>query len=159
KGISVKEAFTSGKYSNEQLTFIFAVKEMGYNTAAATGLLANIKAESGFNPKINGDSGTSYGICQWHAARKSRLFNWCDKNGLDHSSLAGQLYFLKYELETYYPSVNRYMKGVSNDSDGAYDAAYYFCYNFEAPANKASKSASRGNSAVNTYYPRYVSFI
>lgn len=152
---TIQEAFASGKYSNEQLTYLFAVKVMGYNPAAASGLLANIKAESGFKPNINGDSGTSYGICQWHASRKTRLINWCNNNGLDYTSLAGQLYFLKHELETYYPSVNRYMKGVSNDADGAYDAAYYFCYNFEAPANKASKSTSRGNSAKNTYYPKY----
>ena len=156
---SIQDAFASGKYSNEQLTYLFAVKVMGYNSAAAAGLLANIKAESGFKPNINGDSGTSYGICQWHASRKTRLINWCNNNGLDYSSLVGQLYFLKYELETYYPSVNRYMKGVSNDADGAYDAAYYFCYNFEAPANKASKSASRGNSAKDTYYPKYANFI
>lgn len=156
---SIQDAFASGKYSNEQLTYLFAVKVMGYNSAAAAGLLANIKAESGFKPDINGDSGTSYGICQWHASRKTRLINWCNNNGLDYSSLIGQLYFLKYELETYYPSVNRYMKGVSNDADGAYDAAYYFCYNFEAPANKASKSASRGNSAKDTYYPKYANFI
>ena len=152
---TIQEAFTSGKYSNEQLVYLFAVKVMGYNSAAAAGLLANIKAESGFNPNINGDSGTSFGICQWHASRKTRLINWCENNGMDYKSLAGQLYFLKYELETYYPSVNKYMKGVSNDADGAYDAAYYFCYHFEAPANKASKSNSRGNSAKNTYYPKY----
>lgn len=156
---TIQEAFASGKYSNEQLIYLFAVKVMGYNSAAASGLLANIKAESGFNPNINGDSGTSFGICQWHASRKTRLINWCNNNGLDYKSLAGQLYFLKYELETYYPSVNRYMKGVSNDANGAYDAAYYFCYNFEAPANKVSKSTSRGNSAENTYYPKYANFI
>lgn len=156
---TIQAAFASGKYSNEQMTYIFAVKVMGYNSAAAAGLLANIKAESGFNPNINGDSGSSYGICQWHAARKTRLMNWCNQNGMDYSTLAGQLYFLKYELETYYPSVNRYMKNVSNDANGAYDAAYYFCYNFESPANKESKSVSRGNTAKNTYFSKYVNFI
>lgn len=156
---SIKDAFNSGKYSNEQLIYLFAVKVMGYNPAAASGLLANIKAESGFRPNAEGDSGRSYGICQWFSSRKTRLINWCSDNGLDYSTLAAQLYFLQYELETYYPSVHRYMKGVSNDANGAYDAAYYFCYNFEAPANKASKSTSRGNSAQNTYYPKYVNFI
>lgn len=156
---TIQDAFASGKYSNEQLTYLFAVKVMGYNPAAASGLLANIKAESGFRPNANGDSGTSFGICQWHKSRKTRLVNWCNDNGLDYTTLAGQLYFLKHELETYYPSVNKYMKGVSNDANGAYDAAYYFCYHFEAPANRASKSSSRGNSAVNTYYPKYANFI
>lgn len=152
---TIKDAFNSGKYSNEQLCFMFATKVMGYNEAAAAGLLANISAESGFRVNANGDAGRSYGICQWFASRKSRLLNWCESNGLDSATLAAQLYFLKYELETYYPSVNRYMKDVENSAQGAYDAAYYFCYHFEAPANKASKSVSRGNTAMNSYYPKY----
>ena len=152
---NIAAAFTSGKYSNEQLCYLFATTVMGYNSAAAAGLLANIQAESGFRVNANGDSGKSYGICQWYSSRKTRLLNWCSSNGLDASSLYGQLCFLKYELETYYPSVNKYMKSVSNSASGAYDAAYYFCYHFEAPANKASKSKSRGNTAQNTYYPKY----
>ena len=51
------------------------------------------------------------------------------------------------------------MKNVENSADGAYDAAYYFCFNFEAPANKASKSTSRGNNAKNIFYPRYENYI
>ena len=153
--VTLEQAFTSGKYSNEQLCFAFATKVLGYNKAAAAGLLANISAESGFRTTTNGDSGSSYGICQWHASRKTRLMNWCDGKGMDPSALAAQLYFLKYELETYYPAVHRYMKSVEDSAQGAYDAAYYFCYNFEAPANKASRSASRGNSAQNIFYPRY----
>lgn len=153
--MSLEDAFSSGRYSNEELIYAYAVKKMGYNTAAAAGLLANIKEESGFRTGAEGDSGRSYGICQWFASRKTRLINWCDGKGLDYTTLNGQLAFLQYELETYYPSVHRYMKGVENSAEGAYDAAYYFCYNFEAPANKASKSQSRGNSAQNTYYPKY----
>lgn len=153
--MTLEQAFASGKYSNEQLIYAFAIKELGYNTAAAAGLLANISAESGFRTNANGDSGQSYGICQWYAARKTRLLNWCEDKGYDPASLKGQLYFLKHELETYYPAVHRYMKGVENGEQGAYDAGYYFCYNFEAPANRGSKSVSRGNTARNTYYPRY----
>ena len=152
---TIEETFNSGKYSNEQLCYLFATKVMGYNDAAAAGLLANIKAESGFRTNANGDSGRSYGICQWFSSRKTRLLNWCEDNGKDPASLIGQLYFLKYELETYYPAVHKYMKNVENSAQGAFDAAYYFCYHFEAPANKASKSTSRGNSAMNTFYPKY----
>ena len=159
KKMSVKEIFKSGKYTNEQLCYAFAIKELGYNNAAAAGLLANIKAESNFRTNANGDSGRSYGICQWFSARKTRLVNWCSLKKLDPATLYGQLYFLKYELETYYPSVHRYMKNVENTPEGAYDAAYYFCYNFEAPANKASKSTSRGNSAQDTYYDKYIDVV
>ena len=155
--IDMEAAFESGKYSNEELIYAFAVKVMGYNSAAASGLLANIKAESGFRPNASGDSGSSVGICQWHAGRKTRLQNWCASNGFDATTLLGQLYYLKYELENYYPKVHNYLKSVSNDASGCYDAAYYFCYHFEAPSNRASKSDTRGNTAKTTFYPKYAS--
>ena len=148
-------AYQSGKFNNEQLCFLFLTQVMGYNAAAAAGVLANINAESGFKTAINGDGGTSYGLCQWHASRKTRLITYCAQYGLDVNSLIGQLMYLMYELETYYPAVHRYLKGVSNTAQGAYDAGYYFCYNYEAPANKASKSVTRGNSAKSTYFSRY----
>ena len=152
---TLTEAFKSGKYSNEQLCYLFLTQAMGYNTAAAAGVLANINYESGFKTTINGDGGTSYGICQWHASRKTRLLNYCADNGLDSDSLAAQLAYLKYELENYYPMVHRYLKGVSNTAEGAYDAGYYFCYNYEAPAARASQSVKRGSSAQSTYFSRY----
>ncbi|MBQ8506892.1 MAG: hypothetical protein IJ466_05640 [Clostridia bacterium] len=155
--MTIQEIFASGKYSNEELCYAYAVKVMGYNKAAAAGLLANIKAESGFRVNANGDSGRSYGICQWFSARKTRLLDWCESKGYDPATLYGQLEFLHYELETYYPKVDRYMKAVPDTAEGAYDAAYYFCYNFEAPANKASHSVTRGNSAQGTFYPKYES--
>ena len=152
---TIEEIFASGKYSNEQLCFAYATKVMGYNTAAAAGLLANISYESGFKPTVSGDSDRSYGICQWFSSRKTRLINFCENRGLDYTTLYAQLRFLDYELETYYPSVDRYMKNVDNTAEGAYDAGYYFCYNFEAPANRTSQSTARGNSAQKTFYPRY----
>ena len=154
---SFKDAYTSGKYSNEQLCFLFLTQVMGYNTAAAAGVLANINYESGFKTAINGDGGTSYGICQWHASRKTRLLNYCKEHDVSVDSLAAQLAYLKYELENYYPAVHHYLKSVGNTAQGAYDAGYYFCYNFEAPASRTGQSVKRANSAQNTYFGRYAS--
>ena len=49
----------------------------------------------------------------------------------------------------------KYISAVDNTADGAYDAGYYFCYHFEVPANRASRSVTRGNSARDTYWPKY----
>ena len=155
KEMTLAQMLESGNYSNEQLVFIFAMKVLGYNAAAASGLVANIKYESGFKATTDGDGGTSYGICQWHAARKTRLINYCSEHNMDYTTLAGQLYYLQYELEKFYPAVHRYMKNVDNSPEGAYDVAYYFCYNFEAPAARTSQSTARGNYAQNTAYPKY----
>ena len=65
-------------------------------------MLANIKAESSFRPTAYNSNGGSYGICQWTGGRKTRLQNYCEDNGLDYTTLYGQLCFLEYELRNYY---------------------------------------------------------
>lgn len=141
--------------NNEQTIFNFLCKNINLNIAAACGVLANIEAESSFNPNLYGDGDTSYGICQWHASRFTRLQNWCKMNGKDYTTIDGQLYYLKYELETYYASVLAAIKGVSNTIDGAYNAASIWCLKFEIPANAAVKADQRGGVAKNIYWPKY----
>ena len=141
--------------ANEAKIFQYLTEEMDFNTAAACGVLANIVRESGFNPNSVGDNGTSYGICQWHASRYTRLMDWCAENGYDYTTLDGQLHYLHYELPTYYKSTWNYLQGVDNTADGAYDAAWYWCYYFERPANKANTSVARGNLAKDTYWPAW----
>ena len=152
---SFEQAVESGNYSNEELTFLYLTQEAGLNTAAACGVLANIKAESSFRPTALSSGGGSYGICQWTGSRRTRLQNYCENRGLDYTTLSAQLQFLEYELENYYPKVMNYLRAVDNTAQGAYDAGYYFCYHFEAPSNRASRSVTRGNSARDTYWPKY----
>ncbi len=140
--------------SNEYAIYAFMVGEMGYNRAAAMGVLANIKYESSYNPDCNGDGGTSYGICQWHAGRKTNLISWCEENLLDYTSLDGQLRFFKYEITTRYASVHSYLRDVENSADGAYDAGYCFCFNYEAPAARTSQSTKRATYARDTLYAK-----
>ena len=138
--------------SNEYAIYAFMTGEMGYNRAAAMGVMANIKYESGYRTDCNGDHGTSYGICQWHAGRKTNLINYCTENGLDYTALDGQLQFFRYEITTRYTSVHSYLKGVENTAEGAYDAGYYFCFNYEAPAARTSQSTKRGTYARDTLF-------
>ncbi|MDD6611937.1 MAG: phage tail tip lysozyme [Clostridiales bacterium] len=152
----------SASNANADTIFAFFIKNMGYNAAAASGVLANIKAESNFNPNCYGDNNTSYGICQWHNERFTALKNWCDENGYSWTSLTGQLNYLKKELsanDSDYlwngKTINNKMKTYANSADGAYDAGYYWCYYYEVPANKDSVAKSRGNQAKNTYWPEY----
>lgn len=140
--------------SNEQYCYNFLTSNCGFNRAAACGVLANIKEESNFNPKASGDSSKSYGICQWNSSRKTSLIKFCQRNGLDYTSLYGQLSYLKNELVYDYPEVGKYLVNTANNSQGAYNAGYYFCYNYERPANKSSKSQARGRSAQ-TFFSKY----
>lgn len=153
------ETATGNSYTvgadNEHTVFNFLKQIMGLNTAGAAGVVANISRESSFRPTALGDGGTSYGICQWHAGRYTNLKNWCSQNGKDYTSLDGQLWYLKYELEKSYTGVLNYIKSVANNADGAYNAGYYWCKHFEIPADTENSSITRGNLAKNTYYPKY----
>ena len=153
--------------ANETAIYNYAVNTMGLNTAAACGILANIQKESGFNPHALGDSGTSYGICQWHNSRWDRLKAYCTSNHLDSTTIEGQLRYLEYELKNFYSSVWNRLKSVKNTAEGAYDAAAYWCAVFEVPAgygywsngeiHYGETSIARGNLAKSTYWNEYSS--
>jgi len=51
------------------------IKDKGYSSAQAKGIIANIYRESSFNPAAVGDSGTSHGLFQMHAERSSKMRN------------------------------------------------------------------------------------
>ena len=152
-GISLLSS--NSESSNTTIVFNYLVDELKMNSAAACGVLANIYYESGFDPHMEGDNNTSYGICQWHAGRKTNLINYCKSNNLDYTTLEGQLAFLKYELVNSYSKIYNYMLDEKNTADGAYDAGWYWCYNFEVPANRETVSVTRGNLAKNTYWEQY----
>lgn len=141
--------------TNEEYYYNYLVGTMGLNTAAAAGLLANFEQESSFNPTLSGDSGSSYGLCQWNKGRKTALINYCNSNGLQYNTLNGQLSYLFYELQNEYPSLLSTLRSTQNNSNGAYNAGYRFCYDFERPSSRESKSQSRGSSASRTYFPKY----
>lgn len=148
----------ASKAETIQTIFDFLVDEMGLNSAAACGVLANIEKESDFNPTLYGDSGSSYGICQWHNGRFENLKNYCNKNGYSWKTVEGQLHFLKYELSTNKTDTGKILdrlEDVTNTAEGAYKAGYDWCYYFERPANKASKAEARGSNAQTKYWPTY----
>ena len=149
-----RKTYTVGK-TNEETFVNFCREVLGMNLAGALGTAANVGCESNFKTGAIGDSGTSYGICQWHAGRYTNLKNWCAANGLDYTTLDGQLWYMKHELETSYSAVLSYIRGVANTADGAYNAAYRWCLKFEIPANTEATSQKRGNIARDTYWPKY----
>lgn len=145
--------------SNKQKVFSYITEEMGLNSAAACGIMANIERESSFKSStiIRDSNGLkSGGLCMWNGSRLKSLQNYCNKKGLNYLSVEGQLSYLQYELnQKSYKHILNYLKNVPNNSSGAYDAAYYWCYYFEIPANRAKKAAQRGSAAKKNYWPVY----
>ena len=141
---------------NRDRIFEYLTQELGYNTAAACGVLSNIYYESRFDPTALGDYGTSYGICQWHNKRFDRLLSWCEENELDASDLESQLLYMTYELSNNYSYVNERMtKMISNSSSGAFSAGNYWCVQYERPVDKEVKGVIRGDAARHSYWPIY----
>ena len=151
--VTVRTSSTSG---NKATVYQF-LRKAGFNNAAVCGIMANIQCESNFNPGdkvLDTNNLYSYGICQWNGSRFTRL-KQCRPT--DYYTLNGQLNYLVYELERYYPRVYNYLRSVPNTAQGAYQAGHYWCYYFEIPANRAAVSVYRGNIAKNTYWPQYKS--
>ena len=149
------EAYAARNKKAEITAYRYMINEMRLNAAAASGIMANIYAESNFDSDIWDRSGVSYGICQWLGSRKSSLYTFCTEHDLDKSSLIAQLKFMEYELENIYPTTYQKIRNVEVSEDGAYSAAYIFCYEFERPANKAYRSEQRGGYAKDIYWPEY----
>ena len=140
--------FVEGE-TNKQ-TVCKTLKASGFSDNATAALMANIYKESSFRPDAEGDKEngvyTSYGLCQWHYGRKTRLKDYCDS---DYTSIGCQLDYLVHELQNSYVKVYKSLMS----SDSAYTMAYNFCYNFEVPADRANKSVERGNLARDTMLP------
>ncbi|MGN1419572.1 MAG: phage tail tip lysozyme [Acutalibacteraceae bacterium] len=152
-------SFPSGAASsNKDKVFDYLTQELGFSTAAACGVMANIEKESEFNAKeviIDSNGLPSGGLCQWNGSRFTNLKKYCSNNNYDYLSVEGQLSYLEHELKSGYTHIYNYLKNVSNNASGAYDAAYYWCYYFEVPANRSSKAVNRGSIAKNNYWPSY----
>lgn len=116
-----------------------------FGKPAAAGLMANIEHESGFNPTALGDSGTSFGLFQWHNGRFTALVNMFPDS---YWTIESQIEYLMYELRTGYKKV---YDVLMDNSKSAYDKALYFCLYFERPANKETKCPIRAAKAVGYY--------
>lgn len=140
---------------NEPLIYSFLTEEMGLNSAAACGILANVYRECRFNEKAEGANGLSYGICQWYNGNYERLVTYCEDNGYDYRTLAAQLYFLRYDLKSRFGKLLNMLLSAPDTAEGAYQAAYDFCYNYERPKNYQNASESRGELSRDTFWPVY----
>ena len=145
--------------SNEHKIYSFLTEKMGLNSAAASGILANVYRECRFNEKAANAQNTSYGICQWYSANYTRLVTYCAQNGMDYHTLTAQLYFLQNDLENnawFRKNVLNQLKAVPDTAEGACQAGYIFCYNYERPKNyNTTASDSRGLLAQTTFWPVY----
>ena len=141
-GIGGGGAMTSN--ANAQAIWAF-FKQQGYADGAIAGILANVQAESSFNTRASGDGGTSYGICQWHLGRKTKLQNFAASSGGSVDDINIQVAYLKSELDA-----GAAGGGYASITDPE-KAAEQFCRQFERPRYPDRDSAIRKPIAVEFY--------
>ena len=93
-------SLTEGTAEENMKNMFKYMKSQGFSDNLAAGILANVRAESGFNPHIlyGGATGTvmddqshAYGLIQWcGSAARACLYNWCTANNCDPDTLDGQ---------------------------------------------------------------------
>ena len=135
--------YVGGK-DNKQ-TVCLSLLATGFSQEAVAGLLANINAESGFRTDALGDSGTSIGLCQWHAGRYNALKNYCKDR---FKTVECQLDYLLYELRN--GEKNSFK--ILQSKNTAYQMTTQFCQSFERPAGGASTCNRRANNYASKFY-------
>ena len=143
--------------SNEAKVYKYLMSNLHFSKAAALGIMANIEAESDFDPGlIEAGNNIGYGLLQWSYDRRTDLEKYLSKNGFAPDSIEGQLKYMMVELnQDYYKHILTKLKSVPNNAEGAYEAAYYFCKYYEVPADTEGQSISRGSWARDRYWPMY----
>lgn len=123
---------------------------LGLSSEAATGVIGNLMAESGLNPRgPAGDGGLAKGIAQWHPDRYAQMRHWAFSHGYNPDTLEGQLRFVAYEAGT--PAGGN-VWGDLKKSKSIGEAAALFMRRFERPADQsdanAKSRAQRGIDAL-----------
>src|SRR5260363_250504 len=110
----------------------------------AAGIVANLKIESGLNPKAVGDGGKAYGIAQWHPPRQAEFRRAFGKD-IRAATLTEQLEFQNHELtQGLEQKAGRLLRGARS----AYEAARLFSDYCERPLNKQAEAMKRGQEAI-----------
>lgn len=125
----------------------------GFSKGGAEGVIGNLTWESGLNPTIKGDKGTSYGIAQWHNSRWDNLNKFAASKNMQPGTLEAQQQFLMHELSTGYPGL---LKKLKDPNITKLEAAGLFMTKFERPKDQSSEAALKranayGKAVTGTY--------
>ena len=102
-------SLTEGTAEENMKNMFKYMKSQGFSDNLAAGILANVRAESGFNPHILNGGATggifdnqdiAYGLIQWcGSASRACLYNWCTANNCDPESLDGQTKWIVAQIK------------------------------------------------------------
>ena len=128
---------------NEEVTYeFFRSKGLGHAQIAA--IMANIKAESNFNPNaVNASSGAS-GLFQWLGGRLDALKRMAKSRGRDWTDIQTQLDYAWEEIQGSGWNGKTDQKDQFMSTTDAKQAAILFCTYFERTGNSADATKRAG---------------
>ena len=137
----------------EQEVYAFFLQK-GLGAAQIAGIMANIKAESGFRPDAQNDSGAS-GLFQWMGGRLQRLKELAASKGVEWTDVQTQLEYAWQEINGEGWNGHTSQKNQFMKTESAAQAAALFCNYFER-CGIASEAERRGKIAEE-YYSKIMS--
>jgi Phage tail lysozyme len=116
----------------------------GYSPAGARGIADNFTRESGGNPAIPGDDGTSLGLAQWHNVRKAALLAFAKEQGKPATDPDVQFQFLDKEMREQYPALREALVNAKDQGE----AEEQFKRIFERPASVLWANNAQGRPVL-----------
>jgi hypothetical protein len=120
---------------------------------AVAALAGQVQAESSFNPTLEHDQGTGYGIYGARdptpgRGRKTDMLKWLEQNGYDKNSPEGQARFMVHEAFTKpeFSSTRNALMNANRDNMG--DVTSTLVNNFERPQERTQNTINRTNYAM-----------
>jgi murein DD-endopeptidase MepM/ murein hydrolase activator NlpD len=125
-----------------------ALADAGLESHAIAGILANLDAESGFDPTNPNPTSGANGIAQWLGGRQTALKNYAAKKGKSWTNLGVQVDFLISEIKAGNQKApdGEYVTIKSlNAQPNAAQAGSFFAHNFERGGHESERAAAASN--------------
>ena len=123
--------------ARQQQALEFFIRQ-GWTAAQASGIVANLEAESGLRPDAVGDGGQAYGIAQWHPDRQEHFREIIGKD-IHESTLEDQLIFVHAEMQRW----EKPAADALRECTTAAEAGACVSMRYERPADTEGDAAKR----------------
>lgn len=143
------------KYNKERADQIYdGLRDRGYTHEQSVAAMGHFYNESKFNTNITGDSGTSYGLGQWHNERGDALQAYASSTGRSANDVNTQLDFFDKEMRGSEASRagNAFFNSTSIEGASAAMDRYERFKNYNVPGNFQSVDRLQNANTFNQVY-------
>jgi hypothetical protein len=143
------------KYNKERADQIYdGLRDRGYTHEQSVAAMGHFYNESKFNTNITGDSGTSYGLGQWHNERGDALQAYASSTGRSANDVNTQLDFFDKEMRGSEASRagNSFFNSTTIEGASAAMDKYERFKNYNVPGNFQSVDRLQNANTFNQVY-------